>query len=226
MRIYPPRYTFLTILHLGLFSAVFMLLVWSAYSPAHAATPTLFNKQESSSSNLRPFKKWLSMLEKYESDSYHIEPGSLCIKSTASSCIWDEWNRFLGSLSKTTFLKKINKVNSFINNKSYIVDPINWGMKDYWATPLQFNQKNGDCEDYAIAKYISLKAVGIPADRMRIVILNDQNLELLHAVLAVYGEDGKIYILDNQIPRVIQHSEIYHYVPIYSINEHRWWKHY
>ena len=122
-------------------------------------------------------------------------------------------------------MDKITGVNHFLNKKDYIVDPINWGLKDYWATPRQFNRKNGDCEDYAIAKYLSLKALGIPEMQMRIVVLNDLNLELLHAVLAVYDTTGNIYILDNQIPHVMKHNDIHHYEPVYSINEHLWWKH-
>jgi len=122
-------------------------------------------------------------------------------------------------------LGKLQLINKVINEEKYIIDPINWNMADYWATPNQFSIKDGDCEDYAISKYMLLKAMGFPKENMRIVILNDQNLEILHAILAVYSEDGKIYILDNQISAVLEDKDIHHYKPIYSINEFYWWKH-
>ena len=211
MRLYLIRYSF-----------VLLLLLWS--SAGHATS--LFGKDELSSSNLRPFKKWLGVLEQYRANAYHISPDALCQKKQEGDCIWDEWNEFLAGLKQHKLLTKLKKVNHFVNEHDYIVDPINWGVKDYWATPQQFNLKNGDCEDYAIAKYISLKAIGVPEEHMRIVILDDRNLDLLHAVLAVYTPDGMIYILDNQIPHVMKHSDIHHYKPVYSINEHYWWKHY
>ena len=42
-----------------------------------------------------------------------------------------------------------------MNRSPYIVDPINWGVKDYWESPGQFFSRKGDCEDYAIAKYLT-----------------------------------------------------------------------
>jgi predicted transglutaminase-like cysteine proteinase len=64
----------------------------------------------------------------------------------------------------------------------------------------------------------------INRDDMRIVVLNDLNLRIAHAVLAVYVS-GKPYILDNQISKVVPASSIHHYQPVYSINENGWWLH-
>ena len=119
---------------------------------------------------------------------------------------------------------QLQVVNTFMNERRYIVDPINWGVRDYWSTPGQFFAKFGDCEDYAIAKYLTLKRLGMPAASMRIVVLQDLNLRIAHAVLAVYTEDG-IIILDNQIRGTVQASVIRHYKPIFSINEDAWWLH-
>ena len=97
-------------------------------------------------------------------------------------------------------------------------------MRDYWATPKQFFDRNGDCEDYAISKYISLRNLGLPVEDMRIVVLNDLNLKIAHAMLVVYL-DGEALVLDNQITQVINARRIRHYKPIYSINERNWWLH-
>lgn len=82
----------------------------------------------------------------------------------------------------------------------------------------------GDCEDYAISKYASLRALGVPEDRMRIVILQDTAKNIPHAILAVYADNG-ILILDNQIKTVKRDTEISNYRPIYSINRQGWWLH-
>jgi predicted transglutaminase-like cysteine proteinase len=106
----------------------------------------------------------------------------------------------------------------------YILDIKNWGEEDYWATPYQFLKKHGDCEDYAISKYFTLKALGVPIEDMRVVALQDQNLNLGHAVLVVYVGDQPM-LLDNQIASVVPANSIKHYNPVFSINESGWWLH-
>jgi predicted transglutaminase-like cysteine proteinase len=115
-------------------------------------------------------------------------------------------------------------VQKYANEAEYIIDPINWGVEDYWATPKQFFIKDGDCEDYAIAKFMSLRKLGFKNEDMRVVVLNDTNLKTLHSVLVVYM-DNEEWILDNQISPVVTSSQIHHYQPIYSINETNWWMH-
>ncbi|MBO6827891.1 MAG: transglutaminase-like cysteine peptidase, partial [Sneathiella sp.] len=100
---------------------------------------------------------------------------------------------------------------------------INWGVKDYWAIPKEFFPKFGDCEDYAITKYFTLRALGWKAEDMEIVILQDLNLRIAHAILVVKFE-GKKMVLDNQIGLVVDSKRIRHYRPIYSVNENGWWR--
>ena len=120
--------------------------------------------------------------------------------------------------------EKLSRINREINASDYIIDMVNWGMEDYWETPFEFFVRSGDCEDYAIAKYMTLKQAGVSPSSMRIVVLQDNNLRLLHSVLVV-SDHGVNYILDNQIQQVVKDSSIHHYAPIYSINETRWWRH-
>ena len=108
-----------------------------------------------------------------------------------------------------------------MNRWAYQVDPAIWNKKDYWATPNQFMYRTGDCEDYAISKYISLLHLGFTPAEMRIVVLQDLNLKILHAILVVYL-DGQPLVLDNQIKQVVHASRIRHYKPIYSINQSNW----
>lgn len=56
------------------------------------------------------------------------------------------------------------------------------------------------------------------------VAVKDLNLKVGHAIL-VAMLNGKIYVLDNQIPQVIEAVKIRHYDPVFSINQHYWWRH-
>lgn len=115
-------------------------------------------------------------------------------------------------------------VNSFWNSWPYREDQVNWGKQDYWAAPAQFLKKSGDCEDYAIVKYFTLKELGIAPDSMRIVILRDTIRNLAHAVLVVYLDD-EAYVLDNLSNVVQPHTRLRNYSPQYSVNEHGRWTH-
>jgi predicted transglutaminase-like cysteine proteinase len=97
-------------------------------------------------------------------------------------------------------------------------------MEDYWAVAREFLYNGGDCEDYAITKFFSLHWLGFDMNKIRIVILQDTNLRVAHAVLAIANEND-ILILDNQAKEVISHKEIAHYLPLFSVNENEWWLH-
>jgi predicted transglutaminase-like cysteine proteinase len=119
---------------------------------------------------------------------------------------------------------QIEAVNAVMNRARYITDQVNWGMSDYWATPAEFFWKDGDCEDFAIAKFMSLRALGFPNDTLRIVVVQDLNLKTPHAVLAVHLEQGWL-LLDNQVSQVVELRRVHHYQPIFSLNETSWWLH-
>ncbi|MBK8160279.1 MAG: transglutaminase-like cysteine peptidase [Rhodospirillaceae bacterium] len=99
-----------------------------------------------------------------------------------------------------------------------------WQGSALWATPFQFLKMEGDCEDYAIAKFMALKALGIPIEDMRVLALRDMNLDIGHAVLIVYDGDTAL-LLDNQIKSVVPADTVKHYMPIFSLSETGWWLH-
>ena len=121
-------------------------------------------------------------------------------------------------------LEQIQGVNDFMNQAPYVVDMINWGVQDFWESPGQFFEKFGDCEDYAIAKFLTLRALGVPSVNMRIVAVTDLNLKVAHAIACVYIKD-KILVTDNQIKPVVDSITVKHYLPLYSVNEEGWWLH-
>ena len=75
-----------------------------------------------------------------------------------------DWSAFLQSLAGLSPAEKMRRVNRYHNKARYILDIINWRLDDYWASPLQFLERDGDCEDYAIAKFMSLRALGFSND--------------------------------------------------------------
>lgn len=184
----------------------------------------LFNSHETMSSDLAPFKKWNGVRDTLFDTPEDIEYKKCTEKDTHPACQMQRWQAFLKTITPPVTLDDLRAVNQYLNTHRYIIDPINWGLPDYWAIPYQFLMKDGDCEDYAIAKYASLRQLGVSTEDMRIVIVQDNNLDAIHAVLAVrFGKTT--YILDNQIEQVLPDNAILHYIPIYSINEHAWWRH-
>ena len=121
-------------------------------------------------------------------------------------------------------LSDLQAVNAAVNRTRYVSDTDNYGIDDHWAPPEEFARRGGDCEDYAIAKYAMLKAMGVAADRMRVVIVRDLELGTSHAVLSV-DLGGVRYILDNQSAEVRPDREVTRYRPVYSLNETSWWLH-
>lgn len=199
------------------------MAVTVAAAPLYAITPQLFNSSESPSTNLSAFPKWKGALDRYQHKEEESQTET-CDNNNINHCQLTEWYNFLDTLRDKDLKTQLDEINRYMNEAEYIIDPINWGVPDYWAAPHQFFIKDGDCEDYAIAKFISLRKLGVPNEAMRISVVRDENLNIIHSVLAVYDNDT-IYILDNQISAVMEDKRIYHYRPIYSINETTWWRH-
>ncbi len=159
---------------------------------------------------------WLDVLKRNKKDPIFI-PGKYFKKSVT-------WDSFKKNAQGKSPMELLRYVNGFWNTWPYKEDISNWGVEDYWAIPAEFLRKSGDCEDYAIVKYFTLKELGIPAENMRIVVVRDTLRNLAHAVLAVYL-NGDAYILDNLSNTVLSHSRIRQYSPQYSVNEFGRWAH-
>ncbi len=175
----------------------------------------LFRTRELHSASLKAFPKWQDMLTRFERELAECMP---------DRCRLDEWQRLVASLHGRKAIAQLKLVNSAVNRHRYIEDWANWDLADYWETPLQFLDRSGDCEDFAIAKYLALRAAGMPADDMRLVIVRDYAHHRMHAVLAVYV-GKRALILDSLYDAIVEADAIDHYEPIYSINEQGWWLH-
>jgi predicted transglutaminase-like cysteine proteinase len=181
----------------------------------------LFGYNERPKEGFQLFPMWARVQQQHPKDQLAERD---CSHSRRLSCHLSEWQGFLATLKSQDPRAQIAAVNSYANERKYILDMDNYGVADYWATPKEFLINNGDCEDYSILKYYSLRNLGFSPETLRIVVVQDTNLRIPHAVLAVYLSSD-ILILDNQVPQVVSHRVAAHYVPVYSINEKQWWMH-
>ena len=205
-------------------TALAALAVLLALSPAARSAPLgLLNTVEFRAESLAALPQWQRVLEQIDRER---EIYLACLQESAAcpSRAVMAWQGMIRKQIDRSRMDQIRSVNRFLNGWRYRADMRNWGQRDYWATPLQFLRHSGDCEDYAIAKYVSLRQLGFAADQLRVVVLRDTMRELAHAVLAVYHED-EVYILDNLSRGVLRQADLPHYVPYYSINETTRWAH-
>lgn len=204
-------------------SAVGLTRVSSAQEATGAISPSFFSTTEQMSTKMDPFTKWNGAVARFSKEYAAFKDGK-CGAPEMNKCNFDKWMAFLDGLKDKDLVTQIRDINDYMNRAPYITDPVNWGEKDYWASPGEFMAKFGDCEDYAIAKYMSLRYLGYEEKDLRIVAVKDLNLKIGHAILVVYYKDTP-YVLDNQIKQVIPADKIKHYLPVFSINTKAWWKH-
>jgi len=133
------------------------------------------------------------------------------------------WRRDLKEWKHYGTGMQLELVNAYVNHQiHYTADEVAFGEADHWATPAESFKGQGDCEDYAIAKYASLRELGYADKDLRIVIVNDMRKNLGHAVLSVTTADGTM-ILDNQNALPRRDASINYYAPLYSLNAGGHW---
>jgi predicted transglutaminase-like cysteine proteinase len=203
--------------------ALALLGAWIAVAPSAFAQPNLFGTTEFRAQSLAALPQWQRALGKIEAErgTYRqcADPAGDCPSRGAQA-----WRAMIRDQAGRGRLDQLVAVNRFLNNWSYRDDANNYGRRDYWASPLEFFLHSGDCEDYAIVKYVTLRELGFPPEQLRLVVVHDALRDLAHAVLAVYLDD-EVYILDNLTAAIVPQDELAQYVPYYSINETTRWAH-
>jgi predicted transglutaminase-like cysteine proteinase len=98
-------------------------------------------------------------------------------------------------------------------------DLAQWGVIDRWSAPLvTLTTGRGDCEDYAIAKYVALKEAGVAAEDLRLVIVRDLAVGGDHAVVAARLDDDWI-VLDNRWLALVEDSQTRQMVPLFVLDQ-------
>ena len=135
------------------------------------------------------------------------------------------WQRVLNNAKQLDEDEKLYEINRFFNELPFVDDSEHWRKSDYWATPVEFLASNGgDCEDFTIAKYFSLRALGVPEEKMRFMYVNAVRLGQAHMVLAYFPKPNAVpIVLDNINPRILPASQRRDLVPIYSFNGDGLW---
>lgn len=116
-----------------------------------------------------------------------------------------ELENLLISAASKPDMGKLELVNRFFNNRiRYASDTEVWGVKEYWATPAELIKRGaGDCEDFAIAKYFTLRKAGVKDDKLRVTYGKLITTGVAHMVLCYAGT----FILDNILDEIMTVSD-------------------
>ncbi|MWV14282.1 hypothetical protein F3I62_19445 [Pseudomonas sp. R-28-1W-6] len=133
----------------------------------------------------------------------------------------EAWDELIQSSGKLPEREKLAVVNRFFNRQFRFTDDIrSWRQEDYWATPLEALMKGaGDCEDYSIAKYFTLRRLGIPSEKLRITYVKALQYNQAHMVLTYYASpSAEPLVLDNLIGEIRPASQRRDLLPVYAFN--------
>lgn len=138
----------------------------------------------------------------------------------------DEWAALLKNPPQGTIQDKLNQVNRFFNARMAFKDDIVvWHQQDYWATPIEFLRKGaGDCEDFALAKYFTLREMGVPANQLRITYVKALQLNQAHMVVTWYATPDAIpLVLDNLKTAILPATQRTDLLLVYAFNGEGLW---
>lgn len=135
------------------------------------------------------------------------------------------WRDIIASGQHLDEAEKLSLANDFFNGARFVSDAELYGVADYWATPTEFIARDaGDCEDFAIAKYFTLKAMGMDVAKLRITYVKSLTLDQAHMVLAYYPTpDAEPLILDNLNRLIKSAGQRRDLRPVYSFNAEALW---
>jgi len=159
--------------------------------------------------NVGPLQRWLASLRTFFAD--RMDPQS------ASDL--KPWLNFLEGLRELPRREQAVEVNRYLNSFRYASDMENFGEDGYWATPEElWTNGSGDCDDFAVAKYLSLRELGFSPRSTWIVLLIDIERDQAHAVVQV-RLDGVEFVLDYPQAEMLPWDRLPQYRPILMMNE-------
>jgi len=163
-------------------------------------------------------EKWLDVERAVDDERLVLK---IC-KANRASCQSQAALQFLSIVDSARTLAgraRLGEINRAINLKiKPKSDLVLYGADDVWSPPLATLAIGaGDCEDYAIAKFVALQEAGVSADDLRIVILRDEVRKEYHAVVAA-RLDGNWLVLDNRHMVMVEDQQVRHYHPVFLIN--------
>ncbi len=134
-----------------------------------------------------------------------------------------DWYALVQHLKSESLPAQLDWVNSYINKIPYREDLVQWGENDYWATPEElFRAGHGDCEDLAIAKYFTLRVLGVDDNHLRLLFVKQRETSRPHMVLAVLRQ-SVWWVLDNTTAAILPLEQRHDLEPVYGFNGDSLW---
>ena len=135
------------------------------------------------------------------------------------------WRHLIASHRDQPLPLQLAAVNDFINRLHFEDDILHWQREDYWATPIEtLVTQGGDCEDFALAKYATLRELGVADACLRLVYVKAQTLNKAHMVLTYQCQrEDPAWVLDNLNPQILTTQQRDDLVPVYSFNKTGLW---
>jgi predicted transglutaminase-like cysteine proteinase len=133
----------------------------------------------------------------------------------------EAWSQMLNGERGAPEGEQLKTVNRFFNQQLNFQDDTRiWQQTDYWATPVEALVKGAaDCEDYALAKYFSLRQLGIASEKLRITYVKALSQNQAHMVLTYYSSPtAEPLVLDNLIGDIRPASQRKDLLPVYAFN--------
>jgi predicted transglutaminase-like cysteine proteinase len=130
------------------------------------------------------------------------------------------WVAIVAEIRSRSDRARLETANRLFNRAlRYVSDQEQHGISDRWHAPLRaLDAGRGDCEEFAIAKYVALREAGVPEADLRLVLVRDTAIRVDHAVLAVRFENRWV-VLDNRRAAVTETEDLRHYLPIYALDQ-------
>lgn len=146
-------------------------------------------------------------------------------QDTGAASRLKSWKMFLKDKKPRPVATLLKEVNDFFNQLQYVPETSLQGGADIWLTPYEFIAEGaGDCEDFAIAKYFTLVAMGVAEKKLRITYVSIPSQNKAHMVLTYYPRpDAEPFILDNLTRTILPASQRPELVPVYSFNGGEVW---
>ena len=138
---------------------------------------------------------------------------------------WHDLLLRLNAVERAGELANPAATNDFFNAVPWLTDLEHWGKEDYWATPMETLASNGgDCEDFSIGKYFSLRLTGVDEGKLRLTYVKSLTYNQAHMVLAYYDSpEAEPLILDNINKSILPASQRQDLLPIYGFNAEGLW---
>lgn len=199
------------------FLALLGLILALLCTPVRASDTSFLAREVTRYNGVASLPQWTHILAQYETnkDTY-----ALC-RDNPGACPSDRiavWQQFVNGVKTQPDFRQIAYVNHWVNRMPYRQDSLVYGDNDHWASIEEFLAYAGDCEDFAIMKYLTLREIGFPADKMYITMVYDVFSGTDHAFLVVES-DGIEYIMDNRETGTEPSLFTDRYKPHFAFNE-------